>query len=61
MVETFKEAGFNCPKYYNRADFALEVASLDRERNLDLLLEKFSSKKGLQPTIDDKNLNEESK
>lgn len=40
---------------------ALEVASLDREKNVDLLLEKFSSKKGLHPTIDEMNLNEESK
>lgn len=28
MVDSFKRAGFNCPtSYYNRADYALEVAS----------------------------------
>lgn len=28
MVDVFKQAGLNCPNYYNRADFALEVASV---------------------------------
>lgn len=27
MVDVFKQAGLNCPNYYNRADYALEVAS----------------------------------
>lgn len=27
MVDVFKQAGLNCPSYYNRADYALEVAS----------------------------------
>lgn len=27
MVNVFKRAGLNCPNYYNRADYALEVAS----------------------------------
>lgn len=40
MVATFKLAGFDCPSYYNRADYALEVASLQRqnEGNIDLLI-----------------------
>uniref|UniRef100_A0A336KIY1 CSON011372 protein n=1 Tax=Culicoides sonorensis TaxID=179676 RepID=A0A336KIY1_CULSO len=27
MVDVFKQVGFHCPNYYNRADYALEVAS----------------------------------
>lgn len=27
MLDVFKQVGFNCPSYYNRADYALEVAS----------------------------------
>lgn len=39
MVDTFKQAGFNCPSYYNRADYALEVASLQRnEGSIDQLI-----------------------
>ncbi|XP_053672740.1 ATP-binding cassette sub-family G member 1-like [Anopheles nili] len=34
LVETFKGCGFECPNYYNRADFALEIASLKHEGNL---------------------------
>ncbi|XP_055594960.1 ATP-binding cassette sub-family G member 4-like [Uranotaenia lowii] len=40
MVSTFKSSGFECPNYYNRADFALEVASLKHEGNLLTLVEK---------------------
>lgn len=41
MVDTFKLAGFNCPtNYYNPADYALEVASLQRggSDNIDQLI-----------------------
>lgn len=39
MVDTFKQAGFNCPSYYNRADYALEVASLQEVGgNIDQLI-----------------------
>lgn len=27
MVDTFKDAGFNCPNYYNRADFGEFIIS----------------------------------
>ncbi|XP_065078452.1 ATP-binding cassette sub-family G member 1-like [Ochlerotatus camptorhynchus] len=38
LVCTFKASGFECPNYYNRADFALEVASLKHDGNmLDLI------------------------
>nr|XP_019561522.2 ATP-binding cassette sub-family G member 1-like [Aedes albopictus]XP_019561523.2 ATP-binding cassette sub-family G member 1-like [Aedes albopictus]XP_019561524.2 ATP-binding cassette sub-family G member 1-like [Aedes albopictus]XP_019561526.2 ATP-binding cassette sub-family G member 1-like [Aedes albopictus]XP_029719913.1 ATP-binding cassette sub-family G member 1-like [Aedes albopictus]XP_029719914.1 ATP-binding cassette sub-family G member 1-like [Aedes albopictus]XP_029719915.1 ATP-bind len=40
LVSTFKASGFECPNYYNRADFALEVASLKHEGNLAELIEK---------------------
>lgn len=40
LVSTFKASGFECPNYYNRADFALEVASLKHEGNLVELIEK---------------------
>ncbi|XP_058453457.1 ATP-binding cassette sub-family G member 4-like [Malaya genurostris] len=40
LVATFKASGFECPNYYNRADFALEVASLKHEGNLLHLIEK---------------------
>ncbi|XP_055547513.1 ATP-binding cassette sub-family G member 4-like [Wyeomyia smithii] len=40
LVSTFKASGFECPNYYNRADFALEVASLKHEGNLLNLIEK---------------------
>lgn len=40
IVFTFEEAGFPCPQYYNRADFILEVASKQRNGNLDMLISK---------------------
>lgn len=40
LVSTFKASGFECPNYYNRADFALEVASLKHEGNVLTLIEK---------------------
>lgn len=40
MVDSFKQAGFNCPTaYYNRADYALEVASMQRGDNIDQLID----------------------
>ncbi|EDS38496.1 ATP-dependent permease PDR11 [Culex quinquefasciatus] len=42
LVPTFKGCGFDCPNYYNRADFALEVASLKHEGNVLTLIEKAS-------------------
>ncbi|XP_055641523.1 ATP-binding cassette sub-family G member 4-like [Toxorhynchites rutilus septentrionalis] len=43
MVESFAEAGFRCPKYYNRADFALEVASMPSCAGTDLLILKYNN------------------
>ncbi|XP_055632418.1 ABC transporter G family member 2-like [Toxorhynchites rutilus septentrionalis] len=40
LVSTFKASGFECPNYYNRADFALEVASLKHEGNVLKLIAK---------------------
>nr|QER78507.1 ATP-binding cassette transporter [Diaphorina citri] len=50
MVETFKSAGFECPQYYNRADFALEVACGERGLHIEPLMtktrEQFQKKVG---------------
>uniref|UniRef100_A0A182YMF2 ABC transporter domain-containing protein n=1 Tax=Anopheles stephensi TaxID=30069 RepID=A0A182YMF2_ANOST len=40
LVDTFKGCGFECPNYYNRADFALEIASLKHEGSLLQLRER---------------------
>uniref|UniRef100_A0AAG5D8C7 ABC transporter domain-containing protein n=1 Tax=Anopheles atroparvus TaxID=41427 RepID=A0AAG5D8C7_ANOAO len=45
MVDAFAEAGFHCPKYYNRADFALEVAAKP-STELDILVQKYSKLSG---------------
>ncbi|XP_053664151.1 ATP-binding cassette sub-family G member 4-like [Anopheles marshallii] len=41
MVGTFAEGGFHCPKFYNRADFALEVACKPL-RELEQLVQRYS-------------------
>uniref|UniRef100_A0A8D8LFL8 ATP-binding cassette sub-family G member 4 n=1 Tax=Cacopsylla melanoneura TaxID=428564 RepID=A0A8D8LFL8_9HEMI len=50
MVSTFRECGFECPQYYNRADFALEVACGERGLHIQPLLtrahEQFQKKMG---------------
>lgn len=50
MVDTFRDAGFECPHYYNRADFALEVACGERGLHIQPLmskaLEQFQKKIG---------------
>ncbi|PNF43079.1 ATP-binding cassette sub-family G member 4 [Cryptotermes secundus] len=43
LTSVFKEAGFLCPNFYNRADFAIEVASGQRGNNTDKLIAKFNS------------------
>nr|CAD7438544.1 unnamed protein product [Timema bartmani] len=39
MVAVFEAAGFGCPNYYNRSDFAIEVACRERGNALDVLVE----------------------
>ncbi|XP_055678052.1 ATP-binding cassette sub-family G member 1-like [Lutzomyia longipalpis] len=46
IVGKFQEAGYLCPQYYNRADFILEVASQQRQGNLDLLIWKAKENGG---------------
>ncbi|XP_049533707.1 ATP-binding cassette sub-family G member 4-like [Anopheles darlingi] len=41
MVGVFAETGFHCPKFYNRADFALEVASKSA-KEVEYLMLKYS-------------------
>ncbi|XP_069686819.1 ATP-binding cassette sub-family G member 4-like [Periplaneta americana] len=45
MINVFKEVGFTCSMYYNRADFALEIASMKDHPGVEKLigLTKFSS------------------
>ncbi|PSN48087.1 ATP-binding cassette sub-family G member 4 [Blattella germanica] len=38
MTAVFQEAGFQCPQYYNRADFAVEVACNEREGSIAKLI-----------------------
>ncbi|KAJ9601107.1 hypothetical protein L9F63_000742 [Diploptera punctata] len=40
MTAVFQEAGFQCPQYYNRADFAVEVACHERPGNIEKLISK---------------------
>ncbi|XP_077285125.1 ATP-binding cassette sub-family G member 1-like [Arctopsyche grandis] len=42
MVGVFESAGYICPQYYNRADFALEIASREIKRNSMLKSEKIN-------------------
>ncbi|XP_059619010.1 ATP-binding cassette sub-family G member 4-like [Phlebotomus argentipes] len=46
IIPAFQEAGYDCPQYYNRADFALEVASDERDGNLTALIENHRNKHG---------------
>ncbi|XP_050077339.1 ATP-binding cassette sub-family G member 4-like [Anopheles maculipalpis] len=41
MVGTFADSGYHCPKFYNRADFALEVASKPL-RELEQLVQRYN-------------------
>ncbi|GAB0087898.1 hypothetical protein DMENIID0001_022600 [Sergentomyia squamirostris] len=38
IIPHFQEAGYNCPKYYSRAEFVLEVASYQRTGNFEKLI-----------------------
>jgi len=38
MTAVFDKAGFSCPKYYNRADFAVEVACKERGGDIEQLI-----------------------
>uniref|UniRef100_A0A1B0F061 Uncharacterized protein n=1 Tax=Phlebotomus papatasi TaxID=29031 RepID=A0A1B0F061_PHLPP len=44
IIEAFQKAGYNCPQYYNRADFALEVASREKQENFEELVENERKK-----------------
>nr|XP_019561089.1 ATP-binding cassette sub-family G member 4-like [Aedes albopictus] len=43
LVHSLAEAGFHCPKYYNRADFALEIASMSSCPGIELLTLRFNN------------------
>uniref|UniRef100_A0A1L8E487 Putative pleiotropic drug resistance pdr1-15 abc superfamily protein n=1 Tax=Nyssomyia neivai TaxID=330878 RepID=A0A1L8E487_9DIPT len=54
IISTLKNAGYDCPQYYNRADFALEVASQDRNGSFEALIEHQKNKypSVLEETVD---------
>ncbi|KAJ9601109.1 hypothetical protein L9F63_000744, partial [Diploptera punctata] len=43
MTSVFEEVGFECPEHYNRADFALEIASRLHDDNIEKLITKYSN------------------
>ncbi|XP_077285387.1 ATP-binding cassette sub-family G member 1-like [Arctopsyche grandis] len=52
MVGVFESAGYNCPPYYNRADFALEIASTEPKGNLESLrLKSIAKSQELESSI----------
>uniref|UniRef100_A0A182INJ2 Uncharacterized protein n=1 Tax=Anopheles atroparvus TaxID=41427 RepID=A0A182INJ2_ANOAO len=51
LVSSFKACGFECPNYYNRADFALEIASLKHEGNILQLRERAQQQQQQQEAI----------
>uniref|UniRef100_U5ERX5 Putative the eye pigment transporter n=1 Tax=Corethrella appendiculata TaxID=1370023 RepID=U5ERX5_9DIPT len=60
MVTTFQKNGFECPNFYNRADFAIEVASLDNDPNIEKLFSAFNSDSPVDIISDGSIQNEES-
>ncbi|KAJ9599055.1 hypothetical protein L9F63_010447, partial [Diploptera punctata] len=38
LTNVLEQQGFICPKYYNRADFAIEIACKERGENIDKLI-----------------------
>lgn len=44
IIAAFQKAGYECPQYYNRADFALEVASREKQGNFEELVENERKK-----------------
>ncbi|KAJ9578087.1 hypothetical protein L9F63_025052 [Diploptera punctata] len=63
MKLVFENAGFHCPKYYNRADFAIEVACHERGDNIESLIAKYNTSQNkdeeMRPS-DEEAVNEES-
>ncbi|XP_039429219.1 ATP-binding cassette sub-family G member 4-like [Culex pipiens pallens] len=53
MVASFGEAGFHCPKYYNRADFALEIASMPSCPGIELLTLRYNNSAFVRTSIGD--------
>ncbi|XP_063709394.1 ABC transporter G family member 2-like [Culicoides brevitarsis] len=51
MVESFQQVGLNCPNYYNRADFALEVASFGMKNDTEEAENVEIMKNGLERLI----------
>ncbi|GFG35132.1 hypothetical protein Cfor_09619 [Coptotermes formosanus] len=43
LTHVLGEAGFQCPSFYNRADFAIELASGERGNNTERLVAKFNN------------------
>uniref|UniRef100_A0A1B0FY32 Uncharacterized protein n=1 Tax=Phlebotomus papatasi TaxID=29031 RepID=A0A1B0FY32_PHLPP len=60
MVGKFQEAGYQCPQYYNRADFALEVATGERSGKLNNLIQKSIQRITVNSQEDDQESSERS-
>lgn len=58
MVEHFELANYHCPPQYNRADFALEVASNERYGDYEKLLERDGGGGGEGKGEEDKAIGE---
>ncbi|PSN45945.1 ATP-binding cassette sub-family G member 1 [Blattella germanica] len=41
LTAVFEEEGFTCPKYFNRADFVIEVSSKESGSNVERLVQRF--------------------
>ncbi|XP_037927304.1 ATP-binding cassette sub-family G member 4 [Teleopsis dalmanni] len=44
MLAHFEESGFICPKYFNPADFVLEIGSVEHNTNISALIERNKHK-----------------
>lgn len=60
IVEKFQEAGYQCPQYYNRADFALEVATGERTGKLNSLIQRSIQRITVNSQDDDQESSERS-
>ncbi|XP_035792455.1 ATP-binding cassette sub-family G member 1-like isoform X3 [Anopheles albimanus] len=52
LITTFSEAGFQCPPYYNRADFVLKIASKYDQQNVEIEKMMTASEKLMKTEID---------
>lgn len=56
MTSMFQEEGFECPEHYNRADFALEIASRNHDDGIEKLITKYSNDSQFIPSDSHKDI-----